>query len=101
MFVERNVFSLKFGQAKQAVAMWKDYLEKVHKEDNNIHVRMMTDLSGRGYTLIIEQIFNSYAEMEPGACPLVNRPDWKEFYQQFIAYCEGTKRTLFKLQASF
>jgi hypothetical protein len=101
MFVERNVFSLKFGQAKTAVALWKDYLEKAHRDNNNIHVRMLTDLSGRGYTLIIEQIFNTYPELEPGACPLVNRPDWKEFYQQFIPYCESTERTLYKLQVAF
>ncbi|HEY0678346.1 MAG TPA: hypothetical protein VGD17_08665 [Chitinophagaceae bacterium] len=101
MFVERNIFNLKFGQARPAITMWKDYLEKAHREDNNIHVRMLTDLSGRGYSLIIEQSFNTYAELEPSKCALVNRSDWKEFYQQFIAYCESSERTLYKLQLSF
>jgi hypothetical protein len=101
MFIERNIFHLKFGQAKPAVTLWKNYLEKAHFENNSIHVRMLTDLSGRGYALIIEQSFNSYAEMEPSACALVNRPDWKEFYQQFIPYCESSERTLYKLQLAF
>jgi hypothetical protein len=101
MFVERNVFHLKFGQAKPAVTLWKDYLEKVHRENNTIHVRMLTDLSGQGYSLIMEQLFDTYAQMEPGACPLVNRPDWKEFYQQFIPYCESSERTLYKMQLAF
>ncbi len=101
MFVERNIFHLKFGQARPAVNMWKEYLEKAHRENNNIHVRLLTDLSGRGYALILEQIFNTYAELEPSACALVNRSDWKEFYQQFIPYCESSERTLYKLQVAF
>ena len=101
MFVERNVFSLKFGQARPAINLWKEYLEKAHREDNSIHVRMLTDLSGPGYTLIIEQIFNTYAELEPSKCALVNRGDWKEFYEKFIPYCERSERTLYKLQAAY
>jgi hypothetical protein len=101
MFVERNIFSLKFGQARPAIDLWKNYLEKAHRENNDIHVRMLTDLSGPGYSLIIEQIFNSYAELEPSKCALVNRPDWKEFYQQFIPYCVASERTLYKLQLAF
>jgi hypothetical protein len=101
MFVERNVFHLKFGQSKLAVPLWKEYLEKAHRENNTIHVRLLTDLSGRGYSLILEQYFDTYAEMEPSACALVNRPDWKEFYQQFIPYCESNERTLYKLQLAY
>jgi hypothetical protein len=101
MFVERNVFHLKFGQARPAVAMWKAYLEKAHRENNNIHARLLTDLSGRGYSLILEQNFNTYAELEPGACPLVKRADWKAFYEEFIPLCESTERTLFKLQLAY
>lgn len=81
--------------------MWKEYLEKAHRENNNIHARLLTDLSGRGYTLVLEQVFDSYAEMEPSACALVNRSDWKEFYQRFIPYCEHSERTLYKLQTAF
>lgn len=101
MFIERNVFHLKFGQSKQAVPLWKDYLQRVHQEDNSIHVRLLTDLSGRGYTLILEQIFNTYADLEPSKCALVNRNDWKEFYDGFIPLCEYSERTLYKLQVAF
>lgn len=101
MFIERNVFHLKFGQAKPAVTMWKEYLEKAHREDNNIHVRLLTDLTGSGYTLVLEQTFSTYAELEPSKCALVNRTDWKEFYEKFIPYCERSERTLHKLQLAF
>ena len=48
MFVERNVFHLKFGAAKQAVDLWKAYLEKAHFLNNKIHARLLTDITGRG-----------------------------------------------------
>ena len=98
MFLERNVFHLKFGQAKEAVGKWKKYLEKVNSEDKSIHVRLLTDLSGRGYTLVLEQMFETYAELQPSECALVNRPDWKPFYQDFIPHCEFSERTLYELR---
>ena len=101
MFIERNVFHLKFGQAKEAVNKWRKYLEKVTAEDKSIHVRLLTDLSGRGYTLVLEQIFNTYAELEPSKCTLVNRVDWKTFYDEFIPHCEFSERTLYQLQVEY
>ena len=98
MFIERNVFHLKFGQSKEAIAKWKDYLEKVTSEDKSIHVRLLTDLSGRGYTLIFEQSFETYAALQPSKCSLVNRLDWKEFYSSFIPFCEFSERTLYELR---
>src|SRR5580765_6579093 len=98
MFIERNVFHLKFGQAREAVKMWKDYLEKVSKDDKSIHVRLLTDLSGKGYTLVFEQEMETYAQLEPSKCPLVNRPDWKPFYEKFIPYCDSSERTLYELR---
>ena len=101
MFLERNVFHLKFGRAKEAVGMWRKYLEKVSEEDKSIHARLLTDLSGRGYTLILEQRFDSYAALEPSKCALVNRPDWKPFYQDFIPCCEYVDRTLYEVRLDF
>ena len=98
MFIERNVFHLKFGHSKEAVNKWKKYLEKVSADDKSIHVRLLTDLSGRGYTLVLEQIFETYAELEPSKCALVNRADWKAFYQEFILHCEFSERTLYELR---
>ncbi len=98
MFIERNVFHLKFGQAREAVEKWRSFLQKATSEDKSIHVRLLTDLTGRGYTIILEQKFNSYAEFEPSKCSLVNRPDWKSFYEDFIPHCTFSERTLYQLR---
>jgi hypothetical protein len=98
MFVERNVFHLKFGAAKQAVNLWKDYLQKVHVSDNTIRARLLTDITGRGYTIVLELSYSNYEELEPAKCSLTKKEGWKEFYQQFIPLCEYSERTQYKLE---
>ncbi|QOI97382.1 MAG: hypothetical protein HRU69_07715 [Flammeovirgaceae bacterium] len=101
MYVERNVFYLKFGASSEAIPMWKDYLQRVHQRDQNIHARLLTDVSGPAYTLILEIEYESFSEMEPSECRLTNQPDWKEFYRQFIPLCEKAERTYYKKQMQF
>ena len=101
MFVERNIFHLKFGMAKQAVTLWKDYLQKACGLDNNIHARLFTDITGRGYSIILELSYETYAELEPAKCSLTQKEGWKDFYQQFIPLCEYSERTQYKLELSF
>jgi hypothetical protein len=101
MYTERNIFHLKFGMARQAVGMWKNYLQKTHSRDNSIHARLYTDLTGRGYSLVLELSYDSYAALEPSKCTLTKQEDWKEFYQQFIPLCEFSERTLYKLEEAF
>ena len=101
MYVERNVFHLKFGAARQAIIMWKDYLEKAHKLNNNIHARLLSDVTGRGYTIVLELSYDSFAELEPSLCSLTKTEGWKEFYQQFIPLCEFSERTQYKLEVNY
>jgi hypothetical protein len=101
MFIERNEFHLKFGASKEAVPMWRKYLEQVQSEDQKIHVRLLTDISGTAYTLIVEQLHETFAEAEPSQCRLVNRTDWREFYDKFIPLCQSSTRTFYKLQMDF
>ena len=54
MYIERNEFQLKFGGAKEALPMWKEYLSRVCSRDKNIHCRLLTDVSGPGYLIILE-----------------------------------------------
>jgi hypothetical protein len=101
MFIERNVFHLKFGAAKDAVSLWKNYLLKVQNSQQQIHARLLTDLTGRGYTIILELMYENYAELEPSKCSLTKQEGWKEFYQQFTPLCEYSERTQYKLEIGF
>jgi hypothetical protein len=98
MVVERNEFRLKFGASAVALNLWKDYLNVVQNEDKKIRVRILTDISGPAYTLIVEQIHETFSEAEPTRCRLVQRSDWKAFYQKFIPLCDHSHRTFYKQQ---
>lgn len=97
-YLERNVFHLKFGASKEAVPMWKEYLRKVHQRDDKIQARLLTDVSGPAYTLVLELTYETFAEAEPSVCRLTNQPDWKEFYQRFIPLCEKAERMYYRIQ---
>ena len=98
MYVERNEFQLKFGSAREALPMWKEYLSKVHEREKNIHCRLLTDVSGSGYVIILEIEYETFAEAEPAKCRLTHQEDWKEFYSKFIPFCKSSKRTYYTLQ---
>ena len=98
MFVERNTFHLKFGTSRQAIDLWKAYLGKAHFQDDTIHARLLSDLTGRGYTLVLELSYDHYASLEPAKCTLTKLQGWKEFYQQFIPLCEYSERVQYKIE---
>lgn len=101
MYIERNEFRLKFGTSKAALDLWKSYLDHVHQEDPTIHVRVLTDVSGYSYTLIVEQHHETFTDAEPSKCRLIQRTDWKEFYQKFVPLCESSVRNYYALQVDF
>lgn len=101
MFIERNVFHLKFGLAKQALVLWKEYLRKVQSTDQHIHARLLSDITGHGYTIVLELSYENFADLEPARCLLTKQDGWKEFYQQFIPLCEYAERTQYKLELAY
>ncbi len=98
MVIERNEFRLKFGASAVALNLWREYLNGVQRDDPKVHVRILTDISGPAYTLIVEQIHETFSEAEPARCRLVQRSDWKDFYQKFIPLCDSSYRTFYKQQ---
>jgi hypothetical protein len=55
MIVVRNVFQLKFGKAKDAIALWKEGREIARRVGGETSTpRAMTDLVGKFYTGIVE-----------------------------------------------
>src|SRR3954453_2093962 len=101
MYVERNLFHLKFCSSRQAILLWKEYLEKAHNRDSSLRMRLLTDITGRGYTIVLELLYPDYQHLEPATCPLTKQEGWKDFYQQFIAVCEYSERTQFKLEVEY
>jgi hypothetical protein len=101
MYTERNVFYLHFGKSSQALALWKSFLQTVQDNKNDLHLRLLTDITGTSYTLVLELNYSTFAELEPSRCRLTQSVEWKEFYQQFIPLCKSSERTLYRTEISF
>ena len=64
MIVVRNVFRLKFGKAKEAVALLKEGIAIQKRAGVEMNQRIMTDLVGTFYTLVLELTIPNLAALE-------------------------------------
>ena len=66
MIVVRDIFRLKFGQAKEPTALWKQAVELLKKSGYGVRdARLLTDLAGLDYyTIVLESTYDSVAQWE-------------------------------------
>ena len=77
MIVVRNVFRLKFGKAKEAVAIMKEGLAIQKRAGSDMPSRLMTDLTGSFYTLVLELTAPSMAALEAAQPKIMGDKDWQ------------------------
>jgi hypothetical protein len=82
MLVVRNVFQLKYGQAKPALAAWKEGHELMKRAGMTRPTRLLTDVTGPSYTLILENTFESLQEFEAEGRQLMGNPEWSKWYHE-------------------
>src|SRR5689334_20325329 len=98
MIIEQNIFYLKFGKAKEAIAIWKQIGEVMKKDERfTIPMRILTDLTGPSYTLILELYLRSYLDLNPMMYVWKTNKQASELYQQFIPLCDSGRRELYKI----
>ncbi len=97
MVVVRNVFQLKFGKAKEAVALMKEGLaiQKRAITDVEFSTRLLTDVTGPFYTLVLELTVPSIAMFESYAPKLFGNKEWQANYQKVGELVESGYREIF------
>ena len=98
MIIERNTFHLKFGKAKEALVLWNEMLESIRKSEEHTSIRMMTDLSGPSYTLIVEMNLKSFMDINPKNYHWVTNAEVQALYQKFIPLCDSSQREYYKIE---
>jgi hypothetical protein len=102
MIIERNEFRLKFGKAKEAIAIWKEIIESGKGISEKMpEMRIMTDISGEAYTLIVEMQLKNFSDINPKNYVWVTHQKFQELYQKFIPLCESSHRTYFNIEAEY
>jgi hypothetical protein len=96
MILVRNVFQLKFGQSREALAAWKEGLAIAEGLGMpRARGRLLTDLAGpEFYTLVFEATYGSLAEFEQQAQRLMADAAWRAWYPKVTALSVGGHREI-------
>jgi hypothetical protein len=63
MILVRDIFQVKFGRMKEAMDAWKE-MQKASPMPPENHPRILTDLTGEYYTLVLEGTYKDLADFE-------------------------------------
>ncbi|MGE5432266.1 MAG: hypothetical protein ACM3QX_14385 [Syntrophomonadaceae bacterium] len=97
MIVVRNVFQLKFGKAKEAIALWKEGRENL-KSLGHLPDRILTDITGTYYTFIIETSYKNLSEFEESLPAMFSDEKYRRWYEKFLPLAESGYREIFKVE---
>ncbi len=99
MIVIRNVFRLQFGKAREAMVLFKEgnAIQRRVGAGMNFQTRMLTDVTGPFYTVVLEVSVPSLAEFEAAAPRLMSDKDWQANYHKVAALVESGYREVFSV----
>jgi hypothetical protein len=99
MIVIRNVFRLKFGKAREAVALMKEgmAIQKRVGAGVDYSTRLLTDVTGPFYTVVWEITVPNLGAFEAAAPQLMGDKDWQANYQKLGALVDSGYREIFSV----
>ena len=99
MIVIRNVFRLKFGKAREAVALFKEgiAIQKRVGAGANFSTRLLTDVTGPFYTVVLEITVPDLGAFQNDAPKLMGDKEWQANYQKIAALVDSGSREIFTI----
>jgi hypothetical protein len=94
MILVREIFQIKFGRMKEAKEVWKEMM-KIMPADNK--PRVLTDLTGPYYTLVLENTHKDLAAFEADLHREMSGSDFGALYQKFIPLVDSGRREIFTI----
>jgi hypothetical protein len=101
MVIVRDIFRLKFGQSKEAMALWKEAAVSLRTSGYGaVDVRLLTDLAGAEfYTVVLESTFKSVADWEKAHHDARSNAPWKALYAKIIPFTDVGRREILSVVA--
>ena len=97
MIVIRNVFRLKFGKAREAVALLKESVTIQKRVGANFAARILTDVTGQFYTVVLELTVANLSTFETEAPRVMADSDFQANYQKLVPLVESGSREIFTI----
>ena len=96
MILVREVFQAKYGQGDSMVALFKEAQGKWLSE---MLSRLLVDLSGRFFTVVVEIEVESLAEWEARMAQLFATPDTADWFARMTNFVESGHREFYTIAA--
>jgi hypothetical protein len=97
MILVRDVFQLKFGKAREALTVWKEGFAITKKLGLGGMNRLLTDLVGKYYTVVLESTYDSLSDYEKAGKAVTANEEWRAWYQKIVALTEAGHREIFNI----
>ena len=98
MIIVRNVFTVKFGKARDAMEAYKEVVGIARQATvNAVPIRVLTDVTGTNYTIVSELTFETLAAFEQTMPKVSGESRWQAAYQKFTPHVESGHREIFKV----
>jgi hypothetical protein len=94
MYIVRDIFYLKFGMFRDAIAAVK--IATAFGLLTVEQVSVLSDFTGDAYRLIIETSYNTMAEYEQNLTQGMKDPNWQTFYNDFKPLIIRSHREILK-----
>jgi len=97
MLLIRDVFRLKYGQARPALTLFNESKELMKQVGMTMPFRVLTDLVGPAYTLVLETTVPDLAAFEAQGKKIMSNDQWRAWYQKFTPHVESGYREIFTI----
>lgn len=97
MIVIRNVFQLKFGKAREGLAVMKEGVAIQKRLAADAPARLLTDVTGPFYTLVLELTVSNLAAFEAMASRIFGDKEFQANYQKMVPLVESGHREIFTI----
>ena len=95
MVIVRNVFRLKFGKAREAAALMKEAIAIQKRLGVDAGQRLLTDVTGPFYTLVLELTVANLAAAETTLSKVMGDKEFHANYEKFAPLVESGHREIF------
>jgi hypothetical protein len=98
MLVARQVFQARYGRGDELVALFREFNTRAHEEGAGApRFRILTDASGRFFTVVTEVEVESLADWEGRFSASMNRPWVGEWFGRMMPLVESGSREFYTL----
>lgn len=95
MIVIRDIFQLEFGKAREGIELLNEGRDALKKQGYPAD-RLLADVTGEYYTLVMESRVDSLADLEEALAKVSDNEAWQDVYRRFVPLVRSGRREIFR-----